>query len=146
MSHRLFLGQVAGLGTSDILFADSSSASLLWKQRPVPKMPLYLFVFLSVAYTSSTRSYRRTPPLQKLGKLLGSQVTPLMLARSPKHHMAATAASHRVSLCSWEVLGFEQSDFQRHEWCVSLQPALMKVPFLLCNLRVWQMAFVISID
>lgn len=37
-----------------------------------------------------------TLALQKLGKLLGSQVTPLMLARSLKHHMAATAASHRV--------------------------------------------------
>lgn len=112
MLHRLFAGQVEGLGTSNILFEDSSSAPQIWKQRPVPKMPLYLFVFLSVAYLSSIRYCWRTLPL---GKLPGRQVTPLILARSPKHHMAATAASQRVLLCSGEVLGVEQADFQRHE-------------------------------
>lgn len=74
-------------------------------------MLLYLFVFLWVAYLSNTRYYRRTPLLQKLGKLLGSQVTPLMLARSPKHHMAAPAASPRASLCSGEALGVEAAWF-----------------------------------
>ena len=54
--------------------------------------------------------------------------------------------SHRISLCSEEALGVEQPEFQRHELCVSLQPALLKVPVLLRNLCVWQMAYVISID
>lgn len=105
-------------------------------------MPFHLFVFLSVAYLSSTRYYQRALPLQKLGKLLGSQVTPLRLARSPKHHMAATAATHRV-YCAQGKCWVLSSDFQRHEWCMWLQPGLLKVPFLLCNLCSWQMALVI---
>lgn len=124
MSHRWFAGRVESLGTSNIQFAESSSAPHLWKHRPVPKMPLYLLVFLSMAYLSSTWYYQRTFALQKLGKLLGSQVTPLMLARSLKHHMAATAARQRVCLCSGEGLGVEllsrdTSDvchFSQHWW------------------------------
>lgn len=54
--------------------------------------------------------------------------------------------SHRISLCSEEALGVEQPDFQGVKLCVQLQPALLKVPVLLCDLYVWQMAYVISID
>lgn len=83
------------------------------------------------------------------GKLLVSWVTPLVLAGSLKHRAPATAGSSQVtgfSRCSGEALSVEQPDFQRHEICVSLQPAPLKVPVLLCNLCVWQMAYVISID
>lgn len=50
----LFLGQIDGLGASHILFTGSFSAPYLWKQRTVTEMALYLFVFRSVAYLSST--------------------------------------------------------------------------------------------
>lgn len=66
--------------------------------------------------------------------------------KTPRGGYCSEFPDHRVSPCSEEALGAEQPEFQRRELRVSLQPARLKVPVLLCNLCVWQTAYVISID
>lgn len=144
MSHGLLAGQVEGLGASNILLADSSSSPPLWKQRPIPKMPLYLFIPVCISVGGISEQHQVLWEDTATAKTWEASGKPGH--SDGKKPEAPHGSYYRVLLCSGEELGAEQPDLRRQEWCVPLQPALVEVPFLLCDLCSWQMACVIPID